>query len=241
MNKLETLGHKSRGYIEVVRKMFGVTNLLQHVSYNLSSSSALDALNNLDEYSIATAVTISYIAFYTAYDKSKKTLVLQNLKDLVTLNRGLDWTLVECNKALSLAGLTTMLMSFLPAFERRATPLLFLSMTMLWTHSAYSMYKFYGYKLSNIMKDKQIKQLSIALGVSGQLILSAGYFGYISTSALVYAASVLSIAHFWTMEVRIFDDVSYFVFKYNSNLFALNFVLADLQLELSTLCGLDYY
>eukprot|EP00596_Hydrurales_sp_CCMP1899_P011146 CAMPEP_0119051916 /NCGR_PEP_ID=MMETSP1177-20130426/73376_1 /TAXON_ID=2985 /ORGANISM="Ochromonas sp, Strain CCMP1899" /LENGTH=124 /DNA_ID=CAMNT_0007031287 /DNA_START=363 /DNA_END=737 /DNA_ORIENTATION=+ len=94
-----------------------------------------------------------------------------------------------------------MLMSFLPAFERRSKPLLFLSMTMLWTHSAYSMYKWYGYKLSNILKDKQIKQLSIALGVTGQLILSAGYFGVISTSALVYAASVFSIAHFWTMEV----------------------------------------
>jgi uncharacterized membrane protein len=64
------------------------------------------------------------------------------------------------------------------------------------------MYKWYGYKLSNILKDKQIKQLSIALGVTGQLILSAGYFGVISTSALVYAASVFSIAHFWTMEVR---------------------------------------
>jgi uncharacterized membrane protein len=193
--------------------MFGITNLLQNVSFNLSPGSAVVVLNNLDEYSIATAVTISYIAFYTAYDKSKKTLVLQNLTDLVTLNRGLDWTLIECNKALSLAGLTTMLMSFLPAFERRSKPLLFLSMTMLWTHSAYSMYKWYGYKLSNILKDKQIKQLSIALGVTGQLILSAGYFGVISTSALVYAASVFSIAHFWTMEVRLLVDFTDLVFK----------------------------
>ena len=158
---------------------------------------------DFSEYSIATAVTASYLAFYTAYDKSKKTLVLKNLTDLVTCSRGIDWTLVECNKALSLAGMTTMLISFLPPFEKRSNGLLWISMMMLWTHSAYSMYKFYGYKLSKLLSDKAIKQLSIGFGVAGQCALSAGYYGYISPAALVYATSALSISHFWTMEVRV--------------------------------------
>ena len=55
-------------------------------------------------YTTSLAVTASYLIFYTAYDKVKKTLVLQNLKDLVSLGRGLDWTLVELNKAISLSG-----------------------------------------------------------------------------------------------------------------------------------------
>ena len=171
------------------------------------SSSLSTFTEDFNEYGIATAVTLSYLAFYTAYDKSKKTLVLKNLSDLVTCARGVDWTLVECNKALSLAGMTTMLMSFLPSFEKKSKGLLWISMMMLWTHSAYSMYKFYGYKLSKIMSDKAIKQLSIGLGVTGQVALSAGYYGLISPAVLVYAASALSISHFWTMEVRILHDL----------------------------------
>lgn len=183
--------------------MFGISSVLKHFDYNyIIASDALKSFAELNEYTIATSVTASYLAFYTAYDKSKKTLVLQNLKDLVTFSRGVDWTLVECNKALSLAGMTTMLMSFLPSFEKRSKGLLWLSMSMLWTHSAYSMYKFYGYKLSALMADKTIKKLSIGFGVLGQLALSAGFYGYISPAALVYGASALSVSHFWTMEVR---------------------------------------
>jgi hypothetical protein len=184
--------------------MFGISSILKHFDYNyIIASDALKRFAELDEYTITTCVTASYLAFYTAYDKSKKTLVLQNLKDLVTFSRGVDWTLVECNKALSLAGMTTMLMSFLPTFEKRSKSLLWLSMMMLWTHSAYSMYKFYGYKLSSLMSDKAIKKLSIGFGVLGQLALSAGYLGYISPAALIYGASALSVSHFWTMEVRV--------------------------------------
>jgi hypothetical protein len=181
--------------------MISVTYILKHLERGMLISG--DSLKSMDfsEYTIATAVTASYLAFYTAYDKSKKTLVLKNLTDLVTCGRGLDWTLVECNKALSLAGMTTMLISFLPPFEKRSKGLLWLSMMMLWTHSAYSMYKFYGYKLSKLLSDKAIKQLSIGFGVAGQCALSAGYYGYISPAALVYATSALSISHFWTMEV----------------------------------------
>ena len=92
-------------------------------------------------YVVSGLVTGSYFSFYTAYDKTKKVLVLQNLIDLVTLNRGLDWTLVEINKAISLSGLTTLLLGFLPHFKDQSKELIWISMNLLWTHSIYSFYK----------------------------------------------------------------------------------------------------
>ena len=60
-------------------------------------------------------------------------------------------------------------------------------MNMLWVHSVYSSYKFYGFKLSKVLSDKIIKRISIALGTIGQLVLSAGFWGQISEPALVYS------------------------------------------------------
>jgi hypothetical protein len=182
--------------------MFGVFTLPKWRENNLNFISALGkAVVNLDEYSLIGGITLSYLLFYTAYDKASKALKLKNLQDLVTCGRGLDWTLVEMNKAISLAGMTGMLMSFLPAFSRQSKGLMFSSMTLLWTHSIYSAYKFYGYKLERLLADKAIKQASIAFGIAGQLTLVAGFYGYISHTAFAYAASVLSVSHFWTMEV----------------------------------------
>ena len=182
--------------------MFGVFTLPRWRENNVNFISALGkALVDLDEFKLIGLVTASYILLYTAYDKASKTLKLKNLQDLVTCGRGLDWTLVEMNKAISLAGMTGMLMSFLPAFNKQSKGLMFSSMTLLWTHSIYSAYKFYGYKLERLLADKSIKQASIVFGVAGQLTLVAGFYGYISQSVFAYAASVLSVAHFWTMEV----------------------------------------
>lgn len=152
-------------------------------------------------YAISGAVTLSYFAFYTAYDKQKKTLVASNLYDLVTLNRGVDWTLVEINKSISLSGLTTMLIAFFPQLKKEKTQLLWISMNLLWAHSIYSFYKFYGYSLQKVLSDKAIKRLSVLLGFAGQIALSAGYWGYISADALLLSAVGLGISHFWTMEV----------------------------------------
>ena len=147
------------------------------------------------------AVTTSYFLFYTAYDKTKKTLVIGNLQDLVLARRGWDWTLVELNKAISLSGLTIMLTSFLPQFAKKSKDLLWISMNMLWAHSIYSMYKFYQFDIRKVIADKWMKRLSILLGVGGQAVLSLGYWGFIDYNTLLLSASTLSIAHFWTMEV----------------------------------------
>ncbi len=147
------------------------------------------------------SVTASYILFYTAYDKAKKTLVADNLLDLIFVRRGLDWTLVELNKALSLAGLTIMISSFLPQFVQKKKELLWISMNMLWIHSVYSFYKFYQFSPKKVVNEKWMKKTSVILGTAGQLALSLGYWGYIDYNTLLVSATTLSFAHFWTMEV----------------------------------------
>lgn len=152
-------------------------------------------------YVVSGAVTFSYLAFYTAYDKTEQRIIPSLFVDLMLIRKGWDWTLKELNKAISLSGMTLMLMSFLPEMKSSQKDLLWISMNMLWGHSVYSFYKFYQFDPRKVMSDKWIKTLSVWLGSAGQLALAAGYWGQISPSALVASATTLSIAHFWTMEV----------------------------------------
>lgn len=155
----------------------------------------------MSSYGITGLVGLSYFGLYTAYDKGSKKLTMQPIKDFVTGARGWTWTLVEANKALSLTGLTCMMMSFLPAFADQSQEMLFQSMSILWAHSIYSFYKFYGNSLTNIIKDLPIKQISISMGVLGQLVLSLGYWGQISETALLSCATLLGVGHFYTYEI----------------------------------------
>ena len=156
----------------------------------------------INAVSISSLVTVSYFGFYTAFDKGKKCLKWKNLTDLVTIKRGWDWTLVEANKAISLSGLTLFMTSYLPHLDgQTSSEVLFHSMSMLWAHTAYSAYKFYGNSLIKFMKEKTVKKLSVALGVAGQLTLSAGYWGYISNEALILASTLLGLGHFYSMEI----------------------------------------
>lgn len=168
------------------------------------SEAFANILRPLTEYSansIIGQVTLSYFVFYTGFSKDTKSLSWKNLSDFLLLGRGLDWTLVEFNKLISLAGLTTMLISFIPSFKRQSRDLLWGSMMMLGVHSTYSMFKFYSFSPAKVLADKPIKKLSVALGNAGQVALSAGFFGYLSPPALAITATTFGIAHFWTMEV----------------------------------------
>jgi hypothetical protein len=163
----------------------------------------------LNSLSISAGVGLSYIGLYTGYDKATKTLKRQNLVDFFCLNRGVEWTLVEANKALSLTGLTTMLLSFVPVGScdfilknaEVRQQLLFQSMSFLWAHSAYSFYKFYGQSLRNVWNEKEVKRFSIMCGMAGQAVLSAGYWGQLSNEALVALATMLGVTHFYTYEI----------------------------------------
>ena len=135
----------------------------------------------------------------------------------------MDWSLVELNKvielvalhrrttdesvsvlilqAISLAGLTVLILSFLPWFQKPSREMLFLAMNMLWLHGIYSIFKFYSFSIQRFLADKGIKKLSVLLAVAGQLVLSGGYFGFLSYRTLLLGGIGLGMAHFWTMEV----------------------------------------
>jgi hypothetical protein len=137
----------------------------------------------------------------TGYDKVKKTIVPALLIDYFTLRRGLDWTLVETNKLISLAGLTILLLSFLPLALFQGSTLLIIAHSLITIHSFYSIYKFYGFSITRFLADKPIKKLSIFLGAIAQQILWAREFGLVSDSLLIFGGVAFSLAHFWTMEV----------------------------------------
>ena len=138
----------------------------------------------------------------TAYVKTEKRLSVKPLIDLCTGARGVDWSLQEINKVIALSGLTVLIIAFTPNFVLKSRGLVWNAMVLLWTHAMYSMYKFYQFSIKAYLKEKmKIKQVSIIFAVLGQIVLSAGYFGYISWTNLMYGSIILGTAHFWTYEV----------------------------------------
>jgi len=172
------------------------------------------------------ATTAGYILFYTGYSKKTKSLQLsQNLLDVFLLRKSLGHTLVELNKALSLSGLTTLLISCLPS---SVMPLSVDDRKDLWNkslyillgHTAYSTIKYYGSNhipritdglfsnpISNLMKKetrvKGVKQTSLILGTLSQAALITNKFDY--KPELKYLTMLSAViggtAHFYTMEL----------------------------------------
>jgi hypothetical protein len=174
---------------------------LHHFERLIAKFIPLNQAATVNPYALSAGITASYVLLYTGYSKADKTLDPKLLVDFFLVRRGWDWTLKEANKVISLSGLTSVLLAFLPEFKANRKELLFVSGTLLWTHSVYSFYSFYQFSLATLAKQKQIKQISVALGALGQLALSAAIFGDVSKEAIALATTALSIAHFWTMEV----------------------------------------
>lgn len=156
---------------------------------------------DVNPYTLSVGITLSYLAFYTAFDKASKTLKPDLLKDFFFFRRGTDWTLKEANKAISLSGLTSLLLAFTPEFSHIKKDLLYASAGLLWTHSVYSFYAFYDFSIKKVWNDKLLKPLSVLFGAAGHVILSYSFFGEINDSVLALTTTALSMAHFWTMEV----------------------------------------
>jgi hypothetical protein len=178
------------------------TNL--HLSV-LSSPTIRAYFRNSSPLGISLTTTAAYLVFYSAFNKKESTLDPSLLLDVILARRGISWSLKEMNKVISLSGLTTALLSFLPTFRSvspaHAKELQFISMNLLWLHSVYSLYSFYRFDPNRVLKEPQIKQISIFLGVLGQLALSAGYWGYISNTSLLLSVTAFGLGHFVTMEV----------------------------------------
>lgn len=167
------------------------------------------------------AVLGSLLAFYTGYSKKTKALDLNQVLDVVLVRGGLDATLVQLNKIVSLAGLTLLGALFLPGVDALAAPEELLSYTLwsLWLHAAYSVYKYYNgpnipalstwprvvsEARSNSPKARVSaqKKLSIVLAGGAQLILLGWFTGHVGFEvASGTLAAALGLLHFVLMEL----------------------------------------
>lgn len=157
---------------------------------------------------VVTSVNLGlYLGFYTAYSKATKKLEFPLLWDVLLGRKGLDHTLVELNKAISLAGLTNLPLAMLLG----SYGLVWHAMLLLWTHSCYSAFKFYGSThiprvttwntnpitdfLSSDSKVKVSAQKKFALvcGSAGQLLLAF--------TSLPVITMFASLAHFYVIEL----------------------------------------
>jgi hypothetical protein len=161
------------------------------------------------------AVLAAYLLFYTAFDKASKTLSVGLLLDTLLVRRNLTHTLLELNKAISLAGLTVLALAYLPSFEAQSGALKVQALGLLGTHSSLSFNKLYGSKLwpaiSKLPKAglprlggegvEAMKFLSLSLGQSAMMSVVLGLMGYITAKQSALAALTLGTGHFYTMEI----------------------------------------
>ncbi len=92
--------------------------------------------------------TVSYLGLYTAYDKQTKSLKLSMLMDVLLFSKGLDHSLVQWNKVISLVGLSIMSVALLPNSSKwlfgENKELLYISIYLQTVHAIYSCFKYYG-------------------------------------------------------------------------------------------------
>eukprot|EP00127_Corallochytrium_limacisporum_P005435 Clim_evm4s205 gene=Clim_evmTU4s205 len=172
-------------------------------------------------------IIASYLLLYTAYSKSAKTLVMDDLWDVLFVRKSVDHTLVQWNKVISLAGLTGLAFVFTPGFDRicDTASLLTVSSILLQIHAAYSIFKYYGSpnipeiqtfpKAFNEMNAKSPKErlvakrkLSIVLGSIGNAMLLLFELGFLTvTQAAGLAVTAVGVTHFYFMEVDFKDKL----------------------------------
>ena len=165
----------------------------------------LASLNSLET---SILIFVSFLLFYTMYDKIAGRLIPANLFRIITLQDGLDRFLVEFNKALSLSGLSVLCFSFFPIYSRgMQNALLWSAMLQLWAHALYSAVKYYGTKNIPVitsflnMGSDRWKKLSIICGLVAQTVLSMGYLSYLKIQALALFGISMGLLHFYLMEI----------------------------------------
>jgi len=172
---------------------------------------------------ISMGINASFLAFYTGYSKATKSYTPSSIITVLTFKKGLDHSLVELNKSVSLSGLCTLAAAFLPAFSSQKETLIKHAMGMLTVHTAYSIYKYYGSK--NIPKlsewwpfsasfltdlrnkdtrPKGVKKLSLFFGVASQALLWSNALDLPTSfgkNTMMGAAIIYGTAHFYLMEI----------------------------------------
>lgn len=148
-----------------------------------------------------------YLALYTAYSKATKKLEFNLLWDVFLCRKGLDHTLVEMNKAVSLAGLTNLPLAIL----LQSKTLFWHAMLILWTHSLYSAFKFYGSAHiprvqtwnTNPISDFMSSDSKVKVSAQKKFALVCGSIGQflLGFTSLPVTTMLASLAHFYVIEL----------------------------------------
>ena len=195
--------------------MQSISNLLP------SFSSFVDLSSNKEAWLVQAAMAVAYALFYTAYDKNTKSLSLPLLLDFLLIrpgpskNRGLTWALNEWNKLISLVAISNLGLALAPTafFKRISAPLAATSLILILIHSTYSGLRYYGvhdklpafnYMIKPSLEEKKDRRLVIRLraiawaaGATSLLTLPFSF----AASSILSLTLLLSLAHFWFMEV----------------------------------------
>eukprot|EP00591_Stephanopyxis_turris_P004615 CAMPEP_0195534968 /NCGR_PEP_ID=MMETSP0794_2-20130614/43401_1 /TAXON_ID=515487 /ORGANISM="Stephanopyxis turris, Strain CCMP 815" /LENGTH=183 /DNA_ID=CAMNT_0040667977 /DNA_START=171 /DNA_END=719 /DNA_ORIENTATION=- len=170
---------------------------------------------------ITLGVNAAFLAFYTGYSKADKAYKPSMIWTVFTLKKGLNHTMVELNKEISLSGLGTLAVAFLPPCKEYRKELLRNSIAMLSAHTVYSTWKYYGGKnipslsewwatstIGDLMDKKTIvrgvKRASLILGVISQGLLWGDFLKVspeTKNSLICGSAIVTGTAHFYLMEL----------------------------------------
>ena len=163
---------------------------------------------------------MSFLLFYSAYSKALKTLDSRLLIEIITFNKGLDYSFVQLNKVIALTAVSLVSLAFCPGIGHTlCQDLLVAGFAHVVAHALYSTVKYYG--TSNIpavqkfpkmpaelvssdpkIRGKGIKKASVLLGIMAELALIAVFYDYLGGYAVAGTTLIsLSVAHFYTMEI----------------------------------------
>lgn len=170
---------------------------------------------------VTLGVNASFLAFYTGYSKAEKAYKPSLVWTVLTFKKGVNHTLVELNKQISLSGLGTLAVALLPPCQPFRDELVRNAMGMLSIHSIYSTWKYYKSKnvpslsewwetstIGDLMDSKTIvrgvKRASIILGILSQSLLWGDYLKVSpeTNSSLVWGCAIVTgTSHFYLMEL----------------------------------------
>lgn len=192
------------------------------------------------DLAITLLVVGSNVVLYTAYNKTTQKLDFAMLKELLTLQAGVDKFLVETNKLLALCGLSLLALSFLLG----SSGLLWDSFWMLVSHTIYSTFKYYNSPnipaistWSNLLTEAKSpvaktklqakRKFSNFCGVIALLLLIGFYYNVFPAAArnsFGFFMLNLSVLHFYFMEIDFKDNLNVRPFGY------LPFVISSLAI-----------
>ena len=155
-------------------------------------------------------VYAAFFIFYTGYNKSSRKIDFNLLFSVLFFQKGAEFTLMEVNKVLALAGLTLLGLSAI------VQGVLWHAAISLWLHWGISLAKYYGSsklpgadKFASLPGDllggknrgETMKKLSFVFGFLAQMAL-LNYLGFIpiNVGSIFLFAIFFGIAHFLLME-----------------------------------------